>query len=365
MTNYEFSGIFPHWLTESIALPPYFWNINSYMVGGDHVEFAGWALPWYGRPFNKFLRREDGVRVDLVSSIDKAMASHFPYWANAATAPFSARTEMPTNGAEYVSVESADGSPLAHPIEQFSRWLFVPTTKEFPVPPANIISHIGESSADYYLMSGCTLFNGFKSAFVRYAERPFLSVRRVLDWGCGPGRVGVHLIKEILNAGATTQYVGVDIDTLSLQWAKRTLAGNLVLSQRMPPLPFPNEHFDFIFGYSVFTHLDRPTQEAWLIELQRICVPGGLAAVTVMSELALFFFEPFLSDIDARARFTDGVYAAKMNNQLEESGIGGDYYRNVWLTRDFILTRWSEFFDVVAIHPNFHFYQDLVILRRR
>jgi SAM-dependent methyltransferase len=130
-------------------------------------------------------------------------------------------------------------------------------------------------------------------------------------------------------------------------------------------LPFPDAYFDFVFGYSVFTHLDEPTQMAWLAELRRVCAPGALVAVTVMGELALFFFEPYLSAADARARFTGGIYASRPNTQLEESGIGGDYYRNVWMTRDFICTRWHEHFDLVALHPNFHHYQDLVVLRAR
>lgn len=367
-SDYEFSRLFPRWLTRSLQLPPYFWNINGYSVAHEVVDFVGWALPWYGRPFNRILRRNDGIGVDIASTVDKDMASHFPYWANAPTAPFTARTKIGLDHADYISIECADASDvssLAHPLDQFSKWLFIPTTKDLPVPAANIISHIGKSSPDYYLMSGCTLFNGFKSAFERYTGRAFRSAKRVLDWGCGPGRIGLHLTKEILTSGATTEYVGVDIDLMSLTWAERTVKGKLVHTQLMPPLPFENESFDFIFGYSVFTHLDQPVQEAWLRELHRICERGGIVALTVMSELAMFFFEPFLTDADALERFDGGIYAVRPNTQLEESGISGDYYRNVWMTHDFIIQHWARHFEVVGLHPNFHHYQDLVVLRAR
>jgi SAM-dependent methyltransferase len=365
----EFSErAFPGWLMRTLQLPPYFFNIDGFSIVDSAVEFTGWALPWRGLPFNRTLLREDGVRVDMTSTVNKDLAHHYPYWANAATAPFSARTEIGPGSADYISVESVDisgGSSLAHPLEQFSRRFFVPVTKDLPVPPANIIAHVGESTADYYLMSGCTLFNGFKSAFERYAGRPFDTARRILDWGCGPGRVGLHLVNEIRRHAAATEYVGVDIDEMSLAWAEQTIEGKFVHTQRMPPLPFPDGHFDFIFGYSVFTHLDDLTQKAWLAELRRLCSPGGLVAVTVMSELALFYGEPYLSEAESQARLGGGIFDSMPNDQLEESGIDGDYYKNVWMTKDYIKNRWAETFDVVAVHANFHHYQDLVVLRAR
>ena len=175
----------------------------------------------------------------------------------------------------------------------------------------------------------------------------------------------MHFTKAIARDGSGTEYVGVDIDPMSLTWAAQSLSGHFVHTQRMPPMPFEDKYFDFIFGYSVFTHLDLPIQEAWLAELHRVAVPGSLVAVTVMSELAMFFFEPFLRDEEAQARFADGIYATLRNSQLEESGISGDYYRNVWMSRDFILDRWTEHFEVLGLHPNFHHYQDLVVLRAR
>ncbi|MGP0002694.1 MAG: class I SAM-dependent methyltransferase [Acetobacteraceae bacterium] len=366
MSNSEFNALFPDWLTQSLSLPPYFWNINGYSADDGMIEFRGWALPWYGYPFNRTLRREGGTGVEVVTTVDKGFAMHFPYWPNAPTAPFAARSELGVTTLDYISIESSPAiaaAPLSHPLNQFSRWLFVPTTKDFLVPPPDIIAHIGESSADYYLVSGCTLFNGFKSAFERYAGRPLLSAVRILDWGCGPGRIGLHLTKAIAQDSAATEYVGVDIDPLSLTWAEHSLPGTFICTGRLPPLPFPDGHFDFIFGYSVFTHLDRPIQLAWMAELRRVCASGGIVAVTVMAELALFYFEPFLRDEEARARFVDGIYANMPNTQLEESGIGGDYYRNVWMSRDFILDNWTEHFEILAVHPNFHHYQDLVVLR--
>lgn len=45
------------------------------------------------------------------------------------------------------------------------------------------------------------------------------------------------------------------------------------------PPEFPDASFDLIYGTSVFTHIDKESQESWLAELDRLlrhCDPGGL-----------------------------------------------------------------------------------------
>jgi hypothetical protein len=275
---------------ETIKLPHHFWNIDGYSIGDGGLDFHGWALPWFGRPFNKHLRRRDGASIEITTTVDKGFAVHFPYWPNVPTAPFSARTWI-GGDLDYIAIESIPASEeisSVEPLEQFSRWLFLPTTKDFPVPPAEVIAHIGESSPDYYLMSGCTLFSGFKLVFEHYTQRPLPTACRILDWGCGPGRVGLHLAKELARDHSATFYIGVDIDPISLAWAQRSVKGTFIQTGKVPPLPFSDGCFDFIFSYSVFTHLDTPVQKRWLAELRRISAKDGLVAVTVMSELALF-----------------------------------------------------------------------------
>lgn len=101
---------------------------------------------------------------------------------------------------------------------------------------------------------------------------------RLLDWGCGPGRILRHLPAVFGEGG---DYHGADPNARSVAWCREQLAGVSVhQSQHAPPLPFPNEHFDGLYGISIFTHLSGPAHAAWFAELMRVLRPGGLALLT-------------------------------------------------------------------------------------
>ena len=44
----------------------------------------------------------------------------------------------------------------------------------------------------------------------------------------------------------------------------------------VPTLPIPDQHFDVITAFSVFTHIDE-LESSWLLELRRVLKPGGLS----------------------------------------------------------------------------------------
>ncbi len=100
---------------------------------------------------------------------------------------------------------------------------------------------------------------------------------RVLDFGCGCGRVLAYLRREI--AGELT---GSDIDGEAIAWCQENLAevGTFVRNEIMPPLPFPDATFDLTYAVSVFTHLPKRMERAWLRELTRVTKPGGYLLLT-------------------------------------------------------------------------------------
>ena len=46
-------------------------------------------------------------------------------------------------------------------------------------------------------------------------------------------------------------------------------------------LDYPNQSFDLVYAFSVFTHLDIKAQKAWRDELRRILRPRGILLLTV------------------------------------------------------------------------------------
>jgi 2-polyprenyl-3-methyl-5-hydroxy-6-metoxy-1,4-benzoquinol methylase len=103
---------------------------------------------------------------------------------------------------------------------------------------------------------------------------------RVLDFGCGCGRVARHV------AGEGILLHGVDWNRRAVRWCQRHLPqGTFVVGRLEPPLPLDlSVAFDAIYAFSVFTHLTEALQRAWLEELGARLEPGGALAVSTHGE---------------------------------------------------------------------------------
>jgi SAM-dependent methyltransferase len=147
-----------------------------------------------------------------------------------------------------------------------------------PVPPAEIRYRIASreySEADF-LQHGKSLADGFMEELARFGVTP----RRILDLGCGCGRIIRHLI-----ARGDVECHGTDTDPVGVRWCQQNLrGGHFAVNDRLPPLPYQDAMFDFIYAHSVFTHIDLPSQLKWLAELRRLTVPGGIVRLTTMGE---------------------------------------------------------------------------------
>lgn len=111
------------------------------------------------------------------------------------------------------------------------------------------------------------------------AGAPLDAAKAVLDWGCGCGRITRHL-----GAFTTARILGRDVDAMTVGWSARHLPGEFRTSGLRPPLDLADGALDAIISLSVFTHLGRDGQQAWLAELARVLRPGGVLLLTFMDE---------------------------------------------------------------------------------
>jgi SAM-dependent methyltransferase len=105
---------------------------------------------------------------------------------------------------------------------------------------------------------------------------------RVLDFGCGCGRVMryLSLVEELSCAAA-------EINPDLAAWCSANLPSvATVRNHPMPPLRVAGE-FDLIYAFSVFTHLPALAASAWIVELNRLLAPGGVLLVTTKGRVAL------------------------------------------------------------------------------
>jgi len=181
-------------------------------------------------------------------------------------------------------------------------------------------------------------------------------VRRMLDWGCGCGRMSMHF----LAAEDCPEYCGCDIDPDAIHWAQTHLAGgSFSVLGPMPPAPYPADHFDLIVSFSVFTHLTRDVQHAWLAEMRRILVPGGIFLATVHGRMAYAYTCGNL----ATTFPPEGIVDSALDLTLDGIAPKG-YYRGTFQSRDYTQREFGKHFKVLEYIEQGAGMQDLVVLQK-
>lgn len=106
---------------------------------------------------------------------------------------------------------------------------------------------------------------------------PIADCSAILDFGCGWGRILRFFLKDIDPSrlwGADPTQKLIDVCKQTNKWGTFQLIG------RKPPTPFADNTFDFIYSFSVFSHLSEERQSELLAELSRILKPGGVFVAT-------------------------------------------------------------------------------------
>ena len=123
----------------------------------------------------------------------------------------------------------------------------------------------------------------------RFSLRGF---KRIFEFGCGHGR----LTRLLCDLAPEAEIHGCDVSRREVaRCAARCPRGQFIVNEIMPPLPYPEGRFDFIYSYSVFTHLSEENHRRWLKDLTRLLQPGGVMAHSTHSVRALEqmeFFSP-------------------------------------------------------------------------
>lgn len=108
-----------------------------------------------------------------------------------------------------------------------------------------------------------------------------MPVQRVLDWGCGPGRVIRHFPK----LSDQTKFYGSDYNEQSIKWCSENLPEiQFSRNQLTPRLDFEGGFVDAVYGLSIFTHLSNQLHFDWFEELKRVTAPGGLIILTLQGD---------------------------------------------------------------------------------
>lgn len=225
---------------------------------------------------------------------------------------------------------------------------------DIPLPPAMLRFRVTESaSAKEFVRIGRACARLIDEQIVASGSIDLQQPARVLDFGCGCGRTITWFIRQY----PKVEFHGADVDTEAIQWCSQQFPkGRFIANQPLPPLDYPDRHFDVVYCLSVFTHLNEEMQDAWLRELHRILKPGGLLILTVHGQNAT----SEIAAEDLKVLHTAG-FLHKKSRKL--AGIVPDWYHTTWHSRDYIINRVSRWFHSPAYCEVPDGLQDLVVCK--
>jgi SAM-dependent methyltransferase len=146
-----------------------------------------------------------------------------------------------------------------------------PTVVGVPVPPPLLRYWVaGHDDLGWFLASGEQGVQALQGILAPHGIQ-LADFARILDFGCGCGRVLRHL-----PAATTALLHGTDSNAEAIHWCSEHLAcARFTVNSLEPPLEYADQTFDLIYAFSVFTHMTGALQRAWTAELRRCLKPGG------------------------------------------------------------------------------------------
>ncbi len=214
------------------------------------------------------------------------------------------------------------------------------------------IDHIesGKRSADYYV----DLYNRLCGNYD--------NVERVLDFGCGCGRV----LSRMPSSGGA-RYFGIDLHETALEWLRKTMPeGTFSAGSAMPPVDIEAQEFDLIYSVSVLTHLNREQEGAWLDEWHRLLKVGGFVIATFRAEDWVDRFTLERQKMAIRKSWSEGDGFCYQKHRYWE-GIFPEFYAGTYQTIDYVRSNWGKRFEILAIVPpaDSPNEQNTVVMRKR
>lgn len=217
-----------------------------------------------------------------------------------------------------------------------------------PLPPVELSIRIGSPDLNSYMTIGAQV----KEHILRSLPADWeFKGKRVLDFGCGIGRVLRHFAPEASQA----EIWGYDIDMRSVMWLNKYLCPPFHIFQNSENayLPLESDSFDLVFAISVFSHLSHSWNQ-WLAELRRVLRPGGYAFISFMHR------RPYEAIYGVPFPTTDIGMLVKHPNQPWDKG--GPF---VFISPNWLLDNWGALFDIEFLAlDGLIGYQSIALMRK-
>jgi SAM-dependent methyltransferase len=221
-----------------------------------------------------------------------------------------------------------------------------------PQPPSELIRYVGHKDPGRQVEDFDRFGRRYRATILDLLPPGWsFQGKRILDFGCGSGRVLRHFLDE----AQVAELHGCDIDAGSIEWLRENLSPPLRVfrNEEQPGLPFPDDHFDLIWTTSVFPVLT-DTWSGWLCELHRALRREGLLIATFVGEGGSEFVarEPWVED---RIGMNVLAYGVSWD-------VGGPMVlHSPWWIRE----HWGRAFEILELRPSTEWGEGVVAMRKR
>jgi len=161
--------------------------------------------------------------------------------------------------------------------------------------------------------------------------------KRTLDFGCGVGRV----IRQFAPEAEIAKFSGCDIDQRSVDWLSENLSPpfEFFATTEDAGLPQPDNSFDFIYAFSVYTHFT-DNWAGWLLEHHRVLDEGGYLFAT-------FLGEGMLEPLTGQTYVEDQIGMNPLMHGYSWELGGPIAINSPWWLR----AHWGRLFEIVQLQP--------------
>jgi ubiquinone/menaquinone biosynthesis C-methylase UbiE len=202
----------------------------------------------------------------------------------------------------------------------------------------------------------------------------------ILDIGCGIGRMSVPLTRFL---GANGRYEGFDIVSSGIQWCQKNISPRFtnfryqvadIQNKMYNPsgtfpadqykFPFSDNHFDFAFATSVFTHMFPNQVDNYVKEIFRTLKPGGGALLTffLLNNDSLSLMKTAKSTLSFAHPLPD---CFTVDKEIPETAIGfhENFIRNLFIKSGFT-SPLSIHFGSWCGRSSYLSYQDIILIKK-
>ena len=190
---------------------------------------------------------------------------------------------------------------------------------------------------------------------------------RVLDFGCGWGRLTRYFAKDVPSG----MLYGCDVDPKILALCRELRVPGILRQSAVRPssLPF-EEPFDLVFAFSVFTHLSEASHMESLGAIHHALSPGGILVATIRPRSFIDLRGIELKHANEKEiqrlyrAYDSGQYAF---HPYQLAPVDGDIpYGDTCVPISYVQCRWNRLFELlgVGVYPEDQ-QQIPLVLRRR